>query len=255
MIRPTARALMVPLVAWPLIVGGATSAGPPNRQVPRWGELVDPSRDCKVAPGPAGDGLTISVPGTPHLLSAELDRLPLAAPRVVRPVAGDFRATVRVGGRLDPGPARSSVYSPYHGAGLLVWKDRQNYLRLERAVGEVGGRAMPYLNFELRSRGRLSFSRGIPIEDRPAHLRVGRVGGQIRAWHSPDGERWSELAGPPTPLAGPVEVGVVAVNSSRRLLVAELGSLEVEAGEPASASPLPPAPTDPTSKPADAFGP
>lgn len=83
-------------------------------------------------------------------------------------------------GKLEPGASKSTHYDPYHGAGLLVWKEDRNYLRLERAVGVIRGRATPYLNFEQRQDGRLIFSEGIPIENHPIHLKIERVDGVIR---------------------------------------------------------------------------
>jgi len=37
-------------------------------------------------------------------------------------------------------------YDPFHGAGLIVWQDPSNYLRLERAVGFIKGRPHAYLS-------------------------------------------------------------------------------------------------------------
>ena len=121
-----------------------------------WGRVLDPSRDCEMSLDVERDRLRITVPGTPHVLSAEDASLPMNAPRVVRRVRGDFTAVVRVLGRFDPGRSKTTYYDPYHGAGLIVWQDPSNYLRLERAVGFVNGRPHPYLNYELRMGGRLA---------------------------------------------------------------------------------------------------
>ena len=222
------RCLIIALSSWMLIGSVTTADEPARRRVADWGEMVDPLGDCKVVHDPKADLLTISVPGTPHLLSAEVATLPLTAPRVVRPVWGDFQATVRVAGKLEPAAAPSSRYHPYHGAGLLIWKDQRTYLRLERAVATIRGRTLSYLNYELRQDGRLTFSRGIPIEDRPIHLKIERTGSELRAWRSADGSRWTELPDLGSSMSGQVEVGVVAINSSRRLLIAELERFQVE---------------------------
>src|SRR5262249_32260041 len=132
--------------------------------LPSWGHVVDPSGDCAVALDSERDRLKITVPGTPHLLSAEDPTLPMNAPRVVRGVRGDFTAEVRVLGRLVPGRLQTTYYDSYHGAGLIVWQDPSNYLRLERAVGFIQGWPHPYLNFELRAGGRLAMSHGITIQ-------------------------------------------------------------------------------------------
>ncbi len=236
-----------------LLAPGASAGDEPlARRVSGWGEVVDPSRDCKVSHDPARDRLMISVPATPHVLSAEVVGMPLSAPRVLQGVYGDFKATVRAVGKLDPGVSRTTHYDPYHGAGLLVWKNDRNYLRLERAVGTIRGRATPYLNYEQRQDGRLAFSVGIPIEDHPIHLKVERADGAIRAWRSPDGSKWSALPDLATSMIDKVEVGVVAINSSLRPLRAELERFRVDTSSGAEA------PTESTakltSKPAEAAG-
>jgi regulation of enolase protein 1 (concanavalin A-like superfamily) len=197
-------------------------------EVPGWGHVLDPSGDSDVSLDPQHDRLRIQVPGTPHVLSAEVPSLPMNAPRVVRHVRGDFTATVQVLGRLEPGRWKTTQYDPYHGAGLIVWQDPSNYLRLERAVGFINGRRHPYINYELRDGGRLAFSHGIATEDRSLYVKLQRHGEEFSAWYSRDGHRWLDLGKVDTALAGRVDVGVVAVNSSRQTLSAGLGGLTVE---------------------------
>jgi regulation of enolase protein 1 (concanavalin A-like superfamily) len=214
--------------------------GPSARRVPGWGEVIDPARDCKVAHDAERDRLTIAVPGTPHLLSVEVPGQPMQGPRVVREVYGDFNAVVKVGGRLQPGTTKTTFYDPYHGAGLIARKDDRTYLRLERAVGFIGGRDRPYLNYELRLDGKLAASLGVPVEDRPVFLKLERKGDEVRAWYGPDGKKWSELPDIAASIAGRIEVGVDAINSARRPLLAELERFRlVESG----ASEPPPVPT------------
>ena len=190
--------------------------------------MLDPWRDCDVSLDLEHDRLKIKVPGTPHVLSAEVPQLPMNAPRVVRRVRGDFTASVRVLGRLEPGRSKTTHYDPFHGAGLIVWQDPSNYLRLERAVGFIKGRHHPYINYELREGGRLAVSHGITIEDRSLFLKLRRQGRAFSAWYSHDGRRWVELARVDATFDERVEVGVVAVNSSRRTLSAELERLNIE---------------------------
>src|SRR6266576_6100931 len=126
-----------------LIAMGTTAAAvlagdnPAPSDLSGWGRVLDPSRDCEVSLDLERNRLKIRVPGTPHVLSAEDPKLPMNAPRIVRRVRGDFTAEVRVLGRLEPGRSRTTYYDPYHGAGLIVWQDPSNYLRLERAVGFI----------------------------------------------------------------------------------------------------------------------
>ena len=199
----------------------------PN-EVPGWGRVIDPWRDCDVSLDRDNERLKIQVPGTPHVVSAEVPQLPMNAPRVTRRVRGDFTADVHVLGRLEPGPTRTTHYDPYHGAGLIVWQDSSNYLRLERAVGFLNGRPHPYLNYELREGGRLTMSQGFPVEDRPRFLRLRREGRGFSAWSSLDGRRWSQLPGVEAAFNERVEVGVFAVNSSSRTLSVELEQFSVD---------------------------
>jgi regulation of enolase protein 1 (concanavalin A-like superfamily) len=198
----------------------------PN-EVPGWGRVIDPWRDCDVSLDRKNERLKIQVPGTPHVLSAEVTELPMNAPLVVRRVRGDFTANVRVLGRLEPGPYKTTHYDPYHGAGLIVWQDSSNYLRLEQAVGFIDGRHQAYVNYELRSGGRLAVSYGYPIEDGSLFLKLRRQGASFSAWYSHDGRRWTKLRRVDATFAQRVGVGVVAVNSSTEMLSAELEMLNV----------------------------
>ena len=220
--------LSVVMAAVCTTVALADEGGAQPNEVPGWGRVIDLSRDCDIALDRANQRLTIRVPGTPHVLSAEVPQLPMNAPRVLRRVRGDFTAGIRVRGRLEPGGSRTTHYDPYHGAGLIVWQDSSNYLRLERAVGFLNGRPHPYLNYELREDGRLAVSRGINNDDHSLFLKLQRQGGTFSAWYSLDGRRWVELGRVDANLAERVEVGVVAVNSSTQMLSAELETLNVE---------------------------
>jgi regulation of enolase protein 1 (concanavalin A-like superfamily) len=201
--------------------------GATPRDLPGWGRVYDPSRDCEVSLDADHNRLRITVPGTPHTLSVENSSLPMSAPRVVHHVRADFTAEVRVLGRLAPGQSKTTHYDPFHGAGLIVWQDAANYLRLERAVGFINGRSHPYLNYELREGGRLAMSLGITIEDRSLFLRLRRQGPAFSAWYSRDGRRWVRLANVNATFNDQLDVGVVAVNSSARTLSAELERLNI----------------------------
>jgi regulation of enolase protein 1 (concanavalin A-like superfamily) len=197
-------------------------------EVPLWGRVIDPWRDCEVALDGETGRLKIRVPGTPHVLSAEVPELPMNAPRVVRRIRGNFTASVHVLGRLEPGHSKTTFYEPYHGAGLIVWQDSSNYLRLERAVGFIRGRRHPYINYEVREGGRLTVTHGYTSEDGPLFLKLRRQGEAFSAWYSNGVRRWVELGSVGATFAERVDVGVVAVNSSKETLSTELEMLNVE---------------------------
>jgi regulation of enolase protein 1 (concanavalin A-like superfamily) len=227
MLRPSWLLLVIMGAGCTIAPAAGQKNGRPN-DVPGWGRVIDPWRDCDISLDPENERLKIQVPGTPHVLSAEVPQLPMNAPRVVRRIRGDFTATVHVLGRFEPGRCKTTHYDPYHGAGLIVWQDPSNYVRLERAVGFVKGRYLPYINYEVREGGRLTESHGIKMADRPLFLKLRRQGVAYSAWYSYDGRGWVQLGEVDASFAERVEVGVVAVNSSKETLSAELEMLNVE---------------------------
>lgn len=181
------------LVMTALLAPGAASARAGDGPAPRpagvdreptlWGELVNPDRDCKTALDREGRRATITVPGTPHLLSAEIGRM--NAPRLLRDVRGDFAARVRVRGTGRPsGAPTAAEYYPFHGAGLLLWQDPGNYVRLEIATELRGGRPFSYANFEMRRDGELAMTRGVQdrrrLDPPPRGAARGRDPGGLR---------------------------------------------------------------------------
>ena len=203
-----------------------------------WGDAVNPDRDCRFRPESGARTLTITVPAKAHLLSAEGRHPKLNAPRILRAVKGDFAAQVTVLGEVRPGPGATSPYAPYHGAGLLIWRDAKNYIRLERAAFIKDGAFSPYVNFEQRKDGRLASSEGGPSADAPLVLRLERLGGEITgSYHTPGGPTKSL---PPLAAAYPeaLRVGILAVNAADNPLDAVFQDFAVELKEkPAAKSP------------------
>src|SRR5690349_15324644 len=86
----------------------------PGVSIPGWGRAIDPDGDCQVRLD--ADRLVFDVPGVEHNLTAETGKL--NAPRVLRPIEGDFIIEVRVLGAVRPGAVSTAEDSiPYHGAG------------------------------------------------------------------------------------------------------------------------------------------
>ena len=186
-----------------------------------WGKPIDPDGDCKFEIDEDNNRIKIAIPGTPHVLSAELGRR--NAPRLLRPVAGDFDVSVSVDGVFHPsGRATTKEYAPYHGAGILVWQDERNYLRLEIASDIHRGKVRSYANFELRKGGALALSRGLEIKDGSTHLRLERRGSEVRAAFGPDGVRWTRFDPLLVDFEDGLSVGLVAINSATKPLNAGL---------------------------------
>jgi len=186
-----------------------------------WGTPIDPDGDCKFAVDRSSNEINIAVPGTPHLLSAEIGRW--NAPRLLRPVRGDFIASVSVTGVSRPaGRATSKEYAPYHGAGLLLWQDDRNYVRLEIAADVRKGKTRSYANFELRKGGVLSVSKGLDIKDGSTRLRLEKRGDEVRAAFGLDGVNWTWFAPLTVEFGDSLSMGVAAINSATKTLNAKL---------------------------------
>ena len=186
----------------------------PARKLEGWGQIVDPDGDCEFS---AEDRqATITVPGTPHDLSSELNRM--NAPRIIRSIEGDFTLAVIVNGEFEPGKANIEGRTAYNGAGLLIMQDEKNYIRLERAVLERGGRRQHYANFELRIDGRVQRI-GIPDDmklepDQSCLLRIERKGAEFRGIVRQGTRAWTELVPKEVKLSDNLSVGVAAINAS-----------------------------------------
>jgi regulation of enolase protein 1 (concanavalin A-like superfamily) len=196
-----------------LFLVGVGAAEQPARKVPGFGDLYDPDKDCDVGLGVAK--LTVKVPSKAHDFAAELQRW--NAPRVLSPAQGDFILEVKVGGELKPGenstiPGRR----PYHGAGLLLVKDKNNYVSLHRGAVYLDNRVRHYANFELRKDGDLAVSHyEVELEEQDTYLRVERRGSKFYALASHDGVHWKAYDEPiDVDFPAALRVGVEAVSSS-----------------------------------------
>jgi S1-C subfamily serine protease len=108
------------------------------------GPLVDPSHDCRLDKDTSAFKVRLDIPGKLHTLSPELTARsrsqPLHnAPMTLTEVDGDFAVFVEVTGEISPGAQppsdRQSRALPFtvQSAGLILYEDRKNFFRLERA--------------------------------------------------------------------------------------------------------------------------
>ena len=191
-----------------------------------WGEPIDPDGDCSID---LEDGkLTIKVPGTRHGLEAELNKL--NAPRVLRDIEGDFIADLKVQAEFNPGERSTSRTGfPFVGAGLLLWSDPDNYLRLERAAIFRNKQPFPYFLFEeRRNRRPIPPGGGIPADpDGSNFLRLERKGDQVTASVSKDGIKWKAFPPRTVRLPTKLKLGVSATSSSEGPFTVTLENLRV----------------------------
>jgi regulation of enolase protein 1 (concanavalin A-like superfamily) len=214
-----------PLVAsWRL---GPKTQEDPLVTIPGWGGAFDPVGDCSIKS--VETSLRVDVPGTLHDLSVE--RAQITAPRILREIEGDFVAEVTVAGDVSPHGDKTSTYAlPYHGAGLLIWLDRDNYIRLERAAILRGkDNVFHYVNFEQRTSANMegSFSTGTP--DGTTTLRLDRRGAHVTAAYRVGDQDWVKLQKWMGVYSWDksLKIGVAAVNTSTAPFTAEFQDLRV----------------------------
>jgi hypothetical protein len=225
---PAARSSAVPCILGSILVGLLFLAGlvvtlwllwprTPALGLDDWGVLTDPDGDCAVRA--EKEKLVITVPGTNHNLNPAIS---INAPRVLRSVEADFSATVKVSGDFQPGRRATIPGYPFNGAGLLLWQDEQNFLRLERNlwwVPEVGRHACypPLVEYYQGGRYQGTNPEGILeafFQGRSTFLRLERIGNRVTAAYSHDGKVWTTAREIAVTFPKKVFVGVAAVNSS-----------------------------------------
>ena len=177
--------------------------------------------------------LTIEVPGGTHDLNAVVG---MSAPRVLKEVEGDFVVQVKVTGDFKPGEQSASPNtSSFNGAGLLIWQDSKNYVRLERNAWWVPGEGKYFCYpplFEHFRDGQYQNTDPDGTTDdffkgRSTWLKLERREGKVIASYSHDGKEWTEVKQIVVELPQKVQVGVAAVNTSRKPLAVTFEELAV----------------------------
>lgn len=202
-----------------------------GRDLPGWGSVVDPGGDCTIAP--AGKStLSIQVPGTLHDLNADIGRF--NAPRVVRDIGGDFTAIVKVDGTFKPavnGTSKTSV--PVNAGGLFIWRDADNYIRLERMAMNRKGKVTTAVLFEEREGGHRGavHNKVIPAEG-SVYLRLQRKGNQITASISDDGQVFEALRPIDTQWPSKLKLGLAAINTSAEPMTVQFSGISVKSARP-----------------------
>jgi regulation of enolase protein 1 (concanavalin A-like superfamily) len=182
-----------------------------GKEIAGWGSAIDPDGDCKIAVD--GKALVVEVPAKLHDLNADIDKF--NAPRVLREVEGDFNIQVKVVGEFKPGAKSLNPKSlPFNGAGIFVWRDSDNYIRLERAGVVRQGKLNTFAVFEEREGGSRSAQNNGPLTPGTAYLRMERRGSRIAGFVSKDGKHWTALRPIDTVWPAELKIGFNAINSS-----------------------------------------
>jgi regulation of enolase protein 1 (concanavalin A-like superfamily) len=176
-----------------------------------WGQVIDPDGDCKVDTD--ASALKIEVPGALHDLNGDTGTL--NSPRVVQNVDGDFVVQVKVCGEFQPhGPSTRNDALPYHGAGLIVWLDRDHFIRMERGAVLRDRRVGAFLLYTQYQPDQPALERNAFVEAGDVYLKIERRGSRVLGFYGTDGHEWAETA--PLEITWParLKVGLDAVNSA-----------------------------------------
>jgi hypothetical protein len=139
----------------------------------------------------------------------DLRHVNLSAPRLLRSAAGagDLAVQTVCVPALEEKPASG---------GILLWKDRENYLRLDR--GTWGEREITFLGC-LKGQDVLIGRGCLPLDaSGQVCLRLERLGGHVNALCSADGKTWFTVGHVAFPVEGPVQVGLHAIGSIDRTI-------------------------------------
>ena len=143
----------------------------------------------------------------------DLDGLNLSAPRLMREISGDFAVEVCVSSASDDKPMMG---------GLLVWKDKDNFLRFEKGVhGQDEVRLHGYVDGKHQVAGRGLLCRGsasVPARDEWIYLRLEREGEQFSAYCSVGGEEWLTCGKLTLSLEDPIQIGIHAIGMIDRTI-------------------------------------
>ena len=121
----------------------------------------------------------------------------LNAPRLIRPVSGDFAMEVKISTSQD---------GRFTSGGLLVWKDEENFIRFDR--GTWGGDT---IFLQKREEGLFQHIGDWFFEGNPIYLRIERIESELKARFSGDGKKWDEAAKFKCDLNDPLYVGLHAI--------------------------------------------
>jgi hypothetical protein len=195
------------------------------------GPLTDPDKDCKLVKEEVGFKIKLEVPGNKiHTLSPEVvtrrdKRKPLHnTPMTLTDVDGDFVAMVEITGDMNPGTTLpkdrqgNQIDFTFQGAGLLLYQDKNNFVRFERTAGTAldSLAAIHKVLVEIVQEGKTRIYNYFPLPDGDTRLILVRRKGKLRCLF---GSKSGNLYPSPeyvTDLASKVKIGLSAANISSK---------------------------------------
>jgi S1-C subfamily serine protease/regulation of enolase protein 1 (concanavalin A-like superfamily) len=236
----TPRAIDLPDRAGPILSSSKLDAlkrALAARSLAKLGPLVvtdpDPKDSCTLSKDPGGRKATISIPPRIYTLSPQIKQKgkPIHnAPRTVCEVEGDFLAAVQVNGNINPGldpplDARGhKLRLTFQGAGLLLYQDKDNFLRLERACWTERAALVRMLLVEVVRDGKEFDYYYIPLPGdaaAPMDIFLIRRQGRYRCLFNDDGKRTVVFREFALDYPNRVKIGLTASNLSRKPFTAQ----------------------------------
>ncbi len=159
------------------------------------GPLVDPEKDCKLIKDEDNMKIKIEIPGNkvrslaPYVVNRINKSKPLHnAPMSLIEVEGDFAALVEVTGEWSPGTKLpkdrqgNEIPFTFNGAGLLLYEDKNNFVRFERSQGVAVETLQPIhkVLFEVVKDGKHVANQSYPpVREGPVYLLLMRRKGRV----------------------------------------------------------------------------
>jgi len=132
------------------------------------------------------------------------------APQLLKTISGDFEIETKV--KFDPKES-------YQGAGLLVFRNDSNYIRLERGFGGVGG-GDSGIRFDKREDEvyePIATPEKFPTEAKTVELKMRRVRNEFTGFWRETGGEWKEVGKYSSSYPETVRVGLIACNTAREI--------------------------------------
>ncbi len=171
---------------------------------------------------------TIDLPGGAPLVNAPQWGLFNAPSALVR-VDGDFLAIVKVTNSFDPGgegvvlPSGRKLGFSFQSAGLLIWQDDKNFIRLERVKLSNGGISLTHrILVEVYKGGKEAAVHYLDLPELPTALAAGRKGGSLQLLFAQSSGKMAVFQEMALDFNKEIFVGISAANLSRRPFQAKL---------------------------------
>ena len=170
-------------------------------------QWIDPDEKYAPTPHDVRKGvLRINIPSQKDLYGENR-----TAPRYVKALTGDFQIETRV---------KFLPKENYQGAGLLIYKDDNNYMRFERAYGGVGGGA-DGLRIDVRKADEykpIVTPDDIQTDADEVELKIVRSGKIFTAyWRLNEDSEWREAGEFESDYPETILVGLIACNTAREV--------------------------------------